>query len=107
MRQLQLVAHGEPSDVIELHTVSEPALGQEMYQRLGDLVANGSLSAAVEQVYPLDQFKEAFEQSLQSQRSGKILFKFGATDRCSRVAGHSVGVGHMTAAQEAAPANTK
>ena len=29
MRQLQLAAHGEPSDVIELHTVSEPALGQE------------------------------------------------------------------------------
>jgi NADPH:quinone reductase-like Zn-dependent oxidoreductase len=54
---------------------------QEMYQRLGDLVADGSLSAAVEQVYPLDQFKEAIEQSLQSQRSGKILFKFGATDR--------------------------
>jgi hypothetical protein len=30
----------------------------------------------VEQVYPLEQFKEAFEQSLQSNRSGKILFKF-------------------------------
>jgi len=29
MRQLQLVAHGEPSDVIELNAVSEPALGQE------------------------------------------------------------------------------
>src|ERR1700726_4787165 len=29
MRQLQLVAHGEPSDVIELNPVSEPALGQE------------------------------------------------------------------------------
>src|SRR5437867_9199786 len=29
MRQLQLVAHGEPSDVIELNTVSEPALGEE------------------------------------------------------------------------------
>src|SRR5271169_5630185 len=29
MRQLQLIAHGEPSDVIELKTVSEPALGQE------------------------------------------------------------------------------
>src|SRR6195256_6094574 len=28
MRQLQLVAHGEPSDVIELNTISEPALGQ-------------------------------------------------------------------------------
>ena len=29
MRQLQLVAYGEPSDVIELHTVSEPALGEQ------------------------------------------------------------------------------
>jgi NADPH:quinone reductase-like Zn-dependent oxidoreductase len=29
MRQLQLIAHGEPSDVIELSTLSEPALGQE------------------------------------------------------------------------------
>src|ERR1700682_4576217 len=29
MRQLQLIAHGEPSDVIELKTVSEPALGPE------------------------------------------------------------------------------
>src|SRR3981189_2296138 len=29
MRQLQLVAHGEPSDVIELKTISEPALGEE------------------------------------------------------------------------------
>jgi hypothetical protein len=26
---LQLVAHGEPSDVIDLNTVSEPVLGQE------------------------------------------------------------------------------
>jgi hypothetical protein len=34
----------------------------------------------VEHVYPLDQFKEAFKQSLKSNRSGKILFKFGVTD---------------------------
>jgi len=34
---------------------------------------------AVEQVYPLEQFKEGFEQSLKSNRSGKILFKFGPT----------------------------
>jgi len=51
---------------------------EEIYQKLGDLVADGSLSAAVEHVYPLDQFKEAFKQSLKSNRSGKILFKFGA-----------------------------
>src|SRR5258707_1324613 len=54
---------------------------QEIYQKLGDLVADGSLSAAVEHVYPLEQFKAAFEQSLKSNRSGKILFKLGATDR--------------------------
>ena len=51
---------------------------QEIYQKLGDLVADGSLSAAVEHVYPLEQFKEAFEQSLKPNRSGKILFKFRA-----------------------------
>ena len=49
----------------------------EVYQKLGDLVANGSLSAAVEQTYPLEQFKQAIKQSLQSNRSGKILFQFG------------------------------
>jgi NADPH:quinone reductase-like Zn-dependent oxidoreductase len=54
---------------------------QETYQKLGDLVANGSLSAAVEHVYPLERFKEAFEQSLKSNRGGKVLFKFGDTDR--------------------------
>src|SRR6266566_6651438 len=57
---------------------------QEIYQKLGDLVADGSLSAAVEHVYPLEQFKEAFEQSLKSNRSGKILFKFGASDVISQ-----------------------
>jgi NADPH:quinone reductase-like Zn-dependent oxidoreductase len=51
---------------------------QEIYRKLGDLVTDGSLSAAVDHVYPLDQFKEAFVQSLKPNRSGKILFKFGA-----------------------------
>jgi mitochondrial enoyl-[acyl-carrier protein] reductase / trans-2-enoyl-CoA reductase len=54
---------------------------QETYQKLGDLVADGSLWAAVEQVYPLEQFKEAFKRSLKLNRSGKILFKFGAQGR--------------------------
>src|SRR5437660_4531912 len=57
---------------------------EEIYQKLGDLVADGSLSAAVEQWYPLDEFKEAFRQSLKSNRSGKILFQFGATDQTDR-----------------------
>jgi len=50
---------------------------QETYQKVGDLVIDGSLFAAVDHVYPLDQFKEAFKQSLKSNRSGKILFNFG------------------------------
>jgi NADPH:quinone reductase-like Zn-dependent oxidoreductase len=53
---------------------------EEIYQKLGDLVADGSLSAAVEHVYPLDQFKQAFKQSLKSNRSGKVVFRLGATD---------------------------
>src|SRR5271157_1046964 len=57
---------------------------EEIYQKLGDLVADGSLSATVEHVYPLDQFKEAFKQSLKANRSGKILFKFGTTDVISK-----------------------
>jgi NADPH:quinone reductase-like Zn-dependent oxidoreductase len=53
---------------------------QEIYQKLGDLIADGSLSAAVEHVYPLKQFKEAFEHSSRSSRNGKILFKFDASE---------------------------
>src|SRR5438093_5895827 len=50
---------------------------QEIYQKLGDLVAHGSLTAAVQHVDPLEQFKEAFTRSLRSHRGGKILFQFG------------------------------
>jgi NADPH:quinone reductase-like Zn-dependent oxidoreductase len=57
---------------------------KEIYQKLGDLVADGSLTAAVEHVYPLDQFKEAFKQSLKSSRRGKILFKFETTAAISK-----------------------
>ncbi len=49
---------------------------QELYQKLADLVAQGSLSATVEQVYSIDEFKQAIDRSLKSNRSGKILFKF-------------------------------
>jgi len=41
-------------------------------------MANGPLSAAVEHVYTLDQFKQAICRSLKSNRNGKILFKFDA-----------------------------
>src|SRR5215468_4642345 len=37
----------------------------EIYRKLADLVADGSLAAAVERVYPLEQFKEAFNHAAQ------------------------------------------
>lgn len=37
--------------------------------------------AVIQNVYPLDRFKEAFKQSLQSNRGSKVLFKFGESDR--------------------------
>ena len=48
-----------------------------IYQTLGDLVADGSLSAAVDSVYPLDGFKDAFAPSLNASREGKVLFTAG------------------------------
>ena len=83
MRRLQLVAHGEPSDVIELNTVSEPALGPEdVLISMEAAPLNPSdfvlVRGMYEHVYPLEQFKEAFAHSLRSSRNGKILFKFGA-----------------------------
>lgn len=50
---------------------------QGIYQTLSDLVAEGSLSAAVDSVYPLGKFRDAFAQSLKSNRRGKVLFEFG------------------------------
>jgi NADPH:quinone reductase-like Zn-dependent oxidoreductase len=63
---------------------------KEVYQKLGALVADGSLSAAVEQVYPLEQFKEAFEHSLRSSRDGKILFKFGGNNTTNHKKGQNL-----------------
>src|SRR3989442_6242404 len=44
---------------------------QEIYQKLGDLVADGSLSAAVEHGYPLGQFKESVKTSLKVNSGGQ------------------------------------
>ena len=50
---------------------------EETYRKLGELLADGTLSAAVEHTYPLEQFREAIKQSSQSNRGGKVLFQFG------------------------------
>jgi NADPH:quinone reductase-like Zn-dependent oxidoreductase len=50
----------------------------EIYLRLGDLVAEGSLAVAVDGVYPLENFTEAFAQSVSGDRKGKTIFKLNA-----------------------------
>jgi NADPH:quinone reductase-like Zn-dependent oxidoreductase len=49
----------------------------DIYQTLGHLVAEGSLSTTVDSIYPLDEFKDAFAQSFSPSRDGKVLFSFG------------------------------
>lgn len=51
---------------------------QEIYQNLCDLVDEGSLNAAVDSVFPLADFEEAFAQSLKNDRHGKIVFRMNA-----------------------------
>jgi NADPH:quinone reductase-like Zn-dependent oxidoreductase len=55
---------------------------EEIYQKLGNLVADGSLSATVEHVYPLDQFKEAFQAivKVESQRQGSGQIRISNPD---------------------------
>jgi len=48
----------------------------DLYQKLGAFVVDGALSAVVEQVYPLEQFKEAIGHAMRPSRVGKILFRF-------------------------------
>ena len=48
----------------------------DLYQKLGTFVADGALSAVVERVYPLEQFKDAIGHAMRSSRGGKILFRF-------------------------------
>jgi NADPH:quinone reductase-like Zn-dependent oxidoreductase len=52
---------------------------QETYQKLSDFIVDGSLSAKVQNVYPLEHFNEAIEESLKSNRNGKILFKLSSS----------------------------
>lgn len=49
----------------------------EIYQVLCELVAEGSLSAAVDSVFPLEDFHEAFAQSGRAGQNGKTIFKMG------------------------------
>ncbi|HEY2470543.1 MAG TPA: hypothetical protein VGI45_22305 [Terracidiphilus sp.] len=62
-------------DVIAKDVIAA-AGGIDPYQKLGAFVADGALSAIVEQVYPVEQFKEPIGHAMRSSRVGKILFRF-------------------------------
>lgn len=50
----------------------------EIYQNLCELVAEGSLNVSVDSVFPLEEFEEAFAQSMGNGRGGKIVFKMNS-----------------------------
>ena len=46
---------------------------REIYADLGTQVSNGTLSAPVERVYPIEEIKAALAHAQQGGRQGKIL----------------------------------
>src|SRR6201982_4196487 len=70
MRPLQLIAHGGPSDVIELNTVSEPALGQEdVLISMEAAPMNPSVFLFVRGTYGI---RPAFPSSLGAEGVGRV-----------------------------------
>ncbi|MGH3641198.1 MAG: zinc-dependent alcohol dehydrogenase family protein [Myxococcota bacterium] len=51
------------------------------YRKLEGLVRSGVISAGVAATYPLADFRDAFKQARQPQRSGKVLFTFDGASR--------------------------
>ena len=71
MRQLQLLAHGEPSDVIELNTVFEPVLGQEeVLVSMEAAPLNPSDFLFVRGIYGV---RPAFPSSLGAEGVGRVV----------------------------------
>src|SRR5512132_2014603 len=70
-RQLQLVAHGEPSDVIELNTVSTPALGdEEVLVSMEAAPLNPSDFLLVRGIYGV---RPAFPSSVGAEGVGRVI----------------------------------
>jgi NADPH:quinone reductase-like Zn-dependent oxidoreductase len=70
MRQLQLIAHGEPSDVIKLNTVSEPTLGQEeVFISMEAAPVNPSDFLFVRGIYGI---RPAFPSSVGAEGVGRV-----------------------------------
>jgi NADPH:quinone reductase-like Zn-dependent oxidoreductase len=50
---------------------------ERIYAELAELVAQGTLTAAVEATYPLERYREALAHAARSQRSGIVFFTPG------------------------------
>jgi NADPH:quinone reductase-like Zn-dependent oxidoreductase len=49
---------------------------ETVYGKLAGLVRDGTLHASVDATYSISEYKQAITHSLQSGRSGKVLFHF-------------------------------
>ena len=54
-----------------------PTARAETFESIFDLARRGLLQTKIERTYPLTDFKAAIGRASQSQRAGKILFRFG------------------------------
>lgn len=64
--------------VTEWYKEAGPDAVRDLFQELGQLMADGTLKLEVEKAYPPEEIASALSHAQQAQRSGKILLDFSA-----------------------------
>jgi NADPH:quinone reductase-like Zn-dependent oxidoreductase len=71
--RLVTIADEPPEGVDATYFVVQP--DGEQLAEVGDLVDEGALHPAIDSVFPLEEFRAAFERSLASGKRGKVVLR--------------------------------
>jgi len=71
--RLVTIADEPPESVDATYFVVEP--DGEQLAEVGDLVDEGSLHAAIDSVFPLEEFRAAFERNMAAGKRGKVVLR--------------------------------
>jgi NADPH:quinone reductase-like Zn-dependent oxidoreductase len=71
--RLVTIADEPPEGVDATYFVVEP--DGEHLAKVGDLVDEGALHPAIDSVFPLEEFRAAFERSMASGKRGKVVLR--------------------------------
>jgi NADPH:quinone reductase-like Zn-dependent oxidoreductase len=71
--RLVTIADEPPEGVEATYFVVEP--DGEQLAKVGDLVDEGALHPAIDSVFPLEEFRAAFERSMASGKRGKVVLR--------------------------------